>query len=221
MRPVFPAYVVTRAQARKFGDLPDLSNSFLNASDDSVSPFVENEKCESVTVDELPDVADLCLAVDKKELIQAQKSIPTLATCFSAASDNQNSSQGGTYLFHDGVLMRKWSPLSGMVCDTVIQVVVPKKFRVQVSSLAHYHKLSGHLGITKIHHCVLRYFFWLGLKSDVIKYCHSCHVCQVAGKPNQVIPPAPLNPIPVIGEQFEHVILDCVGPLPKTKSGNQ
>ncbi|KAI2660984.1 Retrovirus-related Pol polyprotein [Labeo rohita] len=44
---------------------------------------------------------------------------------------------------------------------------------------------------------------------------------KLAGKPNQVIPPAPLVPIPVIGEPFEHVIVDCVGPLPKTKSGNQ
>lgn len=41
------------------------------------------------------------------------------------------------------------------------------------------------------------------------------------GKSNQVIPPAPLLPIPVIGEPFEHIIIDCVGPLPKTKAGNQ
>ncbi len=36
-----------------------------------------------------------------------------------------------------------------------------------------------------------------------------------------MIPPAPLIPIPVLGEPFEHVIVDCVGPLPKSKSGNQ
>ena len=41
------------------------------------------------------------------------------------------------------------------------------------------------------------------------------------GKPNQVIPPAPLCPIPVMGEPFEKVIVDCVGPLPRTKAGNQ
>lgn len=40
------------------------------------------------------------------------------------------------------------------------------------------------------------------------------------GKLNQVVPPAPLRPIPAVGEPFEHVIVDCVGPLPKTKSGN-
>uniref|UniRef100_A0AAZ1Y236 Integrase catalytic domain-containing protein n=1 Tax=Oreochromis aureus TaxID=47969 RepID=A0AAZ1Y236_OREAU len=56
---------------------------------------------------------------------------------------------------------------------------------------------------------------------DVALYCRSCHVCQVSGKPSQVIPPAPLHPIPAIGEPFEHVIVDCVGPLPKTKAGYQ
>ncbi len=44
---------------------------------------------------------------------------------------------------------------------------------------------------------------------------------QQIGNPNQVIPPAPLVPIPAIGEPFEHVIIDCVRPLPKTKAGNQ
>lgn len=54
-----------------------------------------------------------------------------------------------------------------------------------------------------------------------MQFCKTCHVCQYSGKPNQVIPPAPLIPVPVIGDPFEHVIIDCVGPLPKTKSGNQ
>ncbi len=41
----------------------------------------------------------------------------------------------------------------------------------------------------------------------------------MVGKPNQAVPPAPLKPIPAIGEPFECVIKDFVGPLPKTKSG--
>lgn len=59
------------------------------------------------------------------------------------------------------------------------------------------------------------------LKGDVSKHCRSCHVCQVVGKPNQPVPPAPLRPIPVMGVPFERVLVDCVGPLPRTKSGNQ
>ena len=41
------------------------------------------------------------------------------------------------------------------------------------------------------------------------------------GKPNQVIPPAPLQPIPAFEEPFSRVLVDCVGPLPRTRSGNQ
>ena len=55
----------------------------------------------------------------------------------------------------------------------------------------------------------------------MVRYGKSCHICQVAGKPNQTIPPAPLYPIPVVCEPFERVLVDCVGPLPHTKAGNK
>ena len=80
---------------------------------------------------------------------------------------------------------------------------------------------SGHLGVNKTTDRILRHFYWSGLKRDVVRYCRSCHSCQIIGKPYQVIPPAPLQPIPVASEPFEHVILECVGQLPQMKSGNQ
>ena len=43
----------------------------------------------------------------------------------------------------------------------------------------------------------------------------------MAGKPNQKPSAAPLKPIPAIDEPFSRVLIDCVGPLPKTRSGNQ
>lgn len=68
---------------------------------------------------------------------------------------------------------------------------------------------------------IVKHFFWPGLKSAVSRFCKSCHTCQLAGKPNQKIPPALLCPIPVISDPFERLIVDCVGPLPKAKSGHQ
>ena len=50
-------------------------------------------------------------------------------------------------------------------------------------------------------------------------HCKTCHVCQVAK--TQAIPSYPLHPIPVIGEPFERVQIDCVGPFNRTKSGNK
>lgn len=49
-------------------------------------------------------------------------------------------------------------------------------------------------------------------------YIKTCHVCQLTGKPNQSIKPAPLQPIPAVSEPFTHLIVDCVGPLPCAKS---
>ena len=43
----------------------------------------------------------------------------------------------------------------------------------------------------------------------------------MVGKPNQVIHKAGLQPIPAFDEPFSRIIIDCVGPLPKTKSGNE
>jgi hypothetical protein len=42
--------------------------------------------------------------------------------------------------------------------------------------------------------------------SDVAQYCRSCHICQVVGKPNQKIPPAPLLPIPEFEEPYSTLI---------------
>ena len=43
----------------------------------------------------------------------------------------------------------------------------------------------------------------------------------MVGKPNQTLPKAPLQHIPSFEQPFSRVIIVCVGPLPKTKSGNQ
>ena len=53
--------------------------------------------------------------------------------------------------------------------------------------------------------------------STFVKYCHTC---QLTGKPNRPLKPVSLYPIPVVGKPFEYLIMDCVGPLPKSKAGS-
>ena len=43
----------------------------------------------------------------------------------------------------------------------------------------------------------------------------------MVGTPNQVIPKAGLQPIPAFDEPFSRIIIDCVGPMLKTKPGNE
>ena len=120
--------------------------------------------------------------------------------------------------------MRKWQPSDVPGDDewTVYhQIVVPKSYRHEILSIAHESPMSGHLGINKTYHKIINYFYWPDLKSDVSKYCKTCHTCQMVGKPNQTIPKAQLQPIPAFDEPFSRILIDCVGPLPRTKSGNE
>ena len=149
----------------------------------------------------------------------------TLSSLFDkVVPDDEMTAVSCCYFVNNGVLMRKWtSPKMSCHDDwsSVFQVVVPSVYRQDVMQLAQDHCFAGHMGIKKTLDRVLRHFFWHGVKSDVSEHCRTCHVCQTIGKPNQKIPPAPLHPIPAIGEPFERILIDCVGPLPRTKSGNQ
>ncbi|KAK7166228.1 hypothetical protein R3I93_006107 [Phoxinus phoxinus] len=222
---VFSA-VVTRAQATR-----DIQES--NSLCDSVFSTI-------LKTDILPDFPDLSettsrssvcfdltadLRVSREALIEAQQTDLSLDRCRASAEDDKMSQRNHQFYWNDNVLMRKWSrslnPEQQEDWNAVHQIVVPLTFRPHVLSLAHDHPWSGHLGITKTYDRVLQHFFWPGLKSDVVRYCKTCHICQISGKPNQVVPPAPLCPIPAVGEPFERVLVDCVGPLPRAKSGCQ
>ncbi len=83
------------------------------------------------------------------------------------------------------------------------------------------HDQTGHLGVRKTYNHILCYFFWPPLKHDVTTYIKTRDMCQVTGKPNQSIKPALLCLIPVVENPFEHLIVGCVGPLPKSKLGSE
>ena len=120
--------------------------------------------------------------------------------------------------------MRKWQPpdvAASHKWKVIYQIVVPPAYRQDILNLAHGTPLAGHLGINKTNHKVLNHFYWPGLRGDTKQYCKTCHTCQLVGKPNKKPPVAPLKPIPVMEEPFSHITVDCVGPLPKTRSGNQ
>ena len=83
------------------------------------------------------------------------------------------------------------------------------------------HNADSHLGVSKTYKRITNDFFWPNIKKDIHKFVTECHICQVVGKPNETIPKVPLNPIEVPNEPFSKIIIDCVGPLPKTSRGNQ
>ena len=95
------------------------------------------------------------------------------------------------------------------------QIIVLTCLRSNVVGMVHD---LGHLGVKKTLGRIMKYF-WPGMNRDISGYIRECHACQLAGKGS--IKHAPLNPIKVTGEPFEKILIDFVGPLPKTKKGNE
>ena len=110
--------------------------------------------------------------------------------------------------------MRKWSPTD---CDnsekgeTVYQIVVPTVHRREVLELAHDLPMSGHLGVRKTYNRVLQH------GKVVQRVPHLPIRWQTQPKYSA----GPFTPHTSFDEPFSHIIIDCVGPLPKTKSQNE
>ncbi len=227
---VFSTCAVTRAQSAKAGEQIDLADSLVGhvlAEDENIFETKRNDTRGSNVKSSaglLESFHSLDLPISRFQIIAAQKDDSSLTKCFSTVISSEAAKKRDTaYFMDDGLLMRRWCSKveEDLDWNVIYQVVVPSKYCSYVLCLAHEHLLSAHLGVTKTYHRILQHFFWPGLKRDVAKFCRTCHTCQITGKPNQVIPRAPLSPIPVMGEAFEEVLVDCVGPLPKTKAGNQ
>ena len=164
-------------------------------------------------------------SMDSQALAKAQKEDPSLEYAFKVASSAEESKDVGTgYFIRDGLLFRKWRPAdrpAGEDWASYEQVVLPQGHRTDVLHLAHEASYGGHLGFRKTLDRVSRHFYWPSLRKDVKRFCRSCHVCQVVGKARSAPPVAPLQPLPIVREPFSEIMIDCVGPLPKTKRGNE
>ena len=233
---IFPSCAVTRAMAKKAQEEPkdckqstdvlvDLSDTFLNnydhdvqnSSDTNPKARVDAEKQDSI------DCQDVSLL--KSKLISEQEDDPELAPLFKLILPPVELDKVPVgYYVRNGVLMRKWRPPNIPASEewsVVHQIVVPKVYQSEILKLAHESPMGGHLGINKTYNKITKHFYWLQIRHCVAEFCKTCHICQMVGKPNQKIPVAPLKPIPAFEEPFSKVIIDCVGPLPKTKSRNQ
>ena len=106
----------------------------------------------------------------------------------------------------NGLLVRKWTPSTDIsVGEPWLHVLVPATTRGAVMKTAH--DMLGYSGVRKTYDCILRHLFWSKLKKDVPMYIITCHICQMTGKPNQVIRPVPLQPVPVEAAPFEYLQL--------------
>ena len=87
--------------------------------------------------------------------------------------------------------------------------------------LNHESAFSGHLGAKKTKVRILPNFFWPGLCQDVIRFCHSCDVCQRTVKKGNV-KKVPLGSMPLIDTPFKRVAVEIIGPIaPPSEAGHR
>ena len=128
------------------------------------------------------------------------------------------------YFVRNGVLMQKWRPPNIPTSEEwliIHQIVVPKVYQSEILKLAHESSTGGHLGINKTYSKITKHIYWPQIWHYLVEFCKTCNIYQMVGKPNEKIAVAPLKPIPAFVGPFSKVIIDCLGPLQKTKSNNQ
>jgi len=101
----------------------------------------------------------------------------------------------------------------------VRRYAVPVLLRQVLVKYFHDSPISGHLGAFKTWKKVGRQFFWPQLKEDVFKYVRECELCQRA-KPAQSTKVG-LHAATPTTCPLERVFVDFMGPLIRTKKGNQ
>jgi hypothetical protein len=80
----------------------------------------------------------------------------------------------------------------------------------------HSNILSGHFGVEATYNRARSRYYWPNLYKTIAEYIKSCDTCQRQGAP---IPHEELHPIQV-GQLFDRVGIDIVGPLSITPNGN-
>ncbi|XP_076029852.1 uncharacterized protein LOC143018378 [Oratosquilla oratoria] len=237
-----PVAFITRSQAKKAREGEERRRSNLDPLLGSVyedappeEPQREDEKGVRLTTDEsvaenqgedtLADEVIHGMAVDKKELIRLQQEDPGLEGTHRAVGEEDQ--EKGKYnerefVTEDGIILRRYKTRyktpDKVGGDVVLQVVVPQVMRKRIIKVAHELTCS-HLGISKTKQAISAHFFWPRMSEDIKELVKQCVVCQVAGKPNDTPKRAPMCQVLIIEEPFSKLVVDCVGPLPKTKSG--
>jgi len=103
--------------------------------------------------------------------------------------------------------------------DAVPRVCVPKASRDAVLHAAHGGALEGHPGITRTAANIAQFFWWPNLFRDVAHFVRSCRTCATAKSSSGLQSGIDsFSSVPI--QPFTHWSMDLIGPLPKSRSGN-
>ena len=116
----------------------------------------------------------------------------------------------------DQLVYKRYLPCSGELCTIGklilrgTRIVIPKKLRARVLSIAH----EDHLGIVGTKQKLRSKVWWPGMERDAEEHCKTCYGCQLASRP---APPEPIRTTPLPTGPWRDLAIDLLGPLPTRK----
>src|SRR5881628_665762 len=100
------------------------------------------------------------------------------------------------------------------------RLYIPRDQTLRLQVIQEYHDSNGtHFGYKKTLATITRSYYWEKMPRDVLQFVKSCDTCQW-NKPSTQKPYGLLQPIEPPMDKFEAYSMDFIGPLPKTKAGN-
>src|SRR6266481_6074793 len=125
------------------------------------------------------------------------------------------------FIMEDGLIVKYYNPLQMCAIDeyNYERILAPRALYSQIFRRLHDDREGGHLGIDQTYYSVLKRFFFPRLYDEVRKYVASCDICQKNNYSNQK-PSGLMQPVR-IEKPFERLSVDLIGPMPKTKKGNE
>ena len=124
------------------------------------------------------------------------------------SSDLQDSMQ-----LEDGILYHQ--------TETAKLIYIPEEatsLQQSILELHHDSAAAGHLGVDKTLASMSRFFYWPRMAATVAEYVGSCDACQHS-KPNNAQPAGLLQPLPIPDFPWQHISMDLITQLPKTRDG--
>ena len=103
--------------------------------------------------------------------------------------------------------------------DSAEQIILPKTLRMQVLLLAHYPRLAGHPGGSRMYQTLRRTFYWPSMALGAyhtVRQCSSCTRERITLRKDATY----FSLFPAQAP-LEYVAIDILGPLPKTTNGHR
>ena len=102
------------------------------------------------------------------------------------------------------------------------RLCVPKRneeLKIEILEEAHSSAYAAHPGSTKMYRTLKDYYWWPNMKREIAAFVSRCLICQQV-KAERQKPSGLLEPLPIPVWKWDHITMDFVFSLPRTREGH-